>query len=91
MVSDLIMPFNVSGTLVPLHLLVNPRIIIPSIIVKGENIVYPVVVYRPNVYCRKTFANCSSMSFGRQGIKVLYSTKTIVWYVTVEMTEFLTY
>ncbi|KAK7691309.1 hypothetical protein QCA50_004703 [Cerrena zonata] len=28
------MPFNVSGTLVSLHLLINPRILIPSIIIK---------------------------------------------------------
>ncbi|CAL1712015.1 unnamed protein product [Somion occarium] len=28
------MPFNFSGTLVPLHLLVNPRLVVPSIIIK---------------------------------------------------------
>ncbi|KAI0077200.1 HAD-superfamily phosphatase [Panus rudis PR-1116 ss-1] len=28
------MPFNVSGTLVPLHLLINPRLVISSVIVK---------------------------------------------------------
>ncbi|EMD33173.1 hypothetical protein CERSUDRAFT_108356 [Gelatoporia subvermispora B] len=28
------MPFNIAGVLVPLHLIVNPRLIIPSIIVK---------------------------------------------------------
>ena len=30
------MPFNVPGALVPLHLLINPRLIVPQMIVKGR-------------------------------------------------------
>ena len=30
------MPLNLSGTLVPFHLLVNPRLVLPSMIVRGQ-------------------------------------------------------
>ncbi len=29
------MPFNVPGLLAPLHLLINPRLVVPSVVVKG--------------------------------------------------------
>ncbi|OBZ65901.1 Phosphatidylglycerophosphatase GEP4, mitochondrial [Grifola frondosa] len=32
------MPINVPGILVPLHLLINPRLIVPSLVVKGPSI-----------------------------------------------------
>lgn len=31
------MPFNLPGTLVPLHLIISPRLVIPSMIVKGQS------------------------------------------------------
>ena len=30
------MPLNIPGTLVPLHLLINPRLVLPSVVVKGQ-------------------------------------------------------
>ena len=29
------MPFNFPGILAPIHLLINPRLVVPSIVVKG--------------------------------------------------------
>lgn len=40
------MPLNVPGILVPLHLLINPRLVVPSIIIKGK----PVYQRFSNIY-----------------------------------------
>ena len=40
------MPLNVPGILVPLHLLINPRLVVPSIVVKGLSFSLIVVYLR---------------------------------------------
>jgi hypothetical protein len=34
------MPFNLPGTLVPFHLIISPRLVIPSMVVKGQSLLY---------------------------------------------------
>lgn len=45
------MPINIPGILVPLHLLVNPRIVLPSLIVKGRIIISDYLLPAPELSC----------------------------------------
>lgn len=58
------MPFNLPGTLVPLHLLISPRLVVPSLVVRGQSVVQKARTGLSTVH-RKIFASLISMSCGR--------------------------
>ena len=73
------MPFNASGFLVVFQVLVQPRVIVPSLVIKG-------VQQKLYKFClTDTYPKISgswiSMPYAKLGIKEQSSTKIIVWSV----------
>jgi hypothetical protein len=79
------MPFNLPGTLVPLHLVINPRLVLPSIIVKGQSpLIAKALGHTLSVklrIIRKIFASLTLLNFAGRDIGVLYLTRITVWFV----------
>jgi hypothetical protein len=78
-----LMPINIPGLLVPFQLLFNPRLVLPSIVVKGMPLFSPNIPYRISGTCShsKIFAMLTLRHYGKLVIEGLSLTKITVSYV----------
>lgn len=75
------MPLNIPGILVPFQLLLNPRLVLPTLAVKGEIYLLRYLDKPLKDHTRKISATWILSHYALQGTAEPFLTRTIVWYV----------